>query len=78
MKIKGGVFIVGKILDGILLGLLTVVHLVLLACAIYFFPYAIHVYLGLDWLILYWLFFCIQTTVGLVVVLLIIIGSLGD
>lgn len=70
--------IVGKILDGILLGLLTVVYLVLLACAIYFFPHVIHVCLGLGWLILYWLFFGVQTIVGLVVVLLIIIGSLGD
>ena len=70
--------IVGKIIDGILLGLLTLVYLVLLACVIYFFPHAIHVYFGLGWLILYWLFFGIQTTLGLVVVLLIIIGSLGD
>ena len=70
--------IVGKILDGILLGLLTLVYLVLLACVIYFFPHTIHVYLGLGWLILYWLFFGIQTTLGLVVILLIIIGSLGD
>ena len=70
--------IVEKIIDGILLGLLTLVYLVLLACVIYFFPHAIHVYLGLRWLILYWLFFGIQTTIGLVVVLLIIIGSLED
>ncbi|AIR11672.1 hypothetical protein [Ligilactobacillus salivarius] len=72
------VFIVGKMLDGILLGLLTVVYLVLLACVIYFFPHVIHVCLGVGWLILYWLFFGIQTTLGLVVVLLIIIDSLGD
>lgn len=72
------VFIVGKIIDGILLGLLAVVYLALLACVIYFFPHVIHVCLGLGWLILYWLFFGIQTTVGLVVVLLIIIGSLDD
>ena len=70
--------IVGKIIDGILLGLLTLVYLVLLACVIYFFPHTIHVYFGLGWLILYWLFFGIQTTLGLVVVLLIIIGSLED
>ena len=70
--------IVGKIVDGILLGLLAVVYLVLLACVIYFFPHVIHVCLGLGWLILYWLFFGIQTTIGLVVVLLIIIGSLDD
>lgn len=72
------IFIVGKIIDGILLGLLTLVYLVLLACVIYFFPHVIHVCLGLGWLILYWLFFGIQTTFGLVVVLLIIIGSLED
>ena len=72
------VTITGKIIDGILLGLLTVTYLVLLACVIYFFPHAIHVYFGLGWLILYWLFFGIQTTIGLVVILLIIIGSLGD
>ncbi|PAY37794.1 hypothetical protein [Ligilactobacillus salivarius] len=67
-----------KIIDGMLLGLLTVAYLVLIACVIYFFPHIIHVYFGLGWLILYWLFFGIQTTIGLVVVLLIIIGSLGD
>ena len=70
--------ITGKIIDGILLGLLTVVYLVLLACVIYFLPHAIHVCLGLGWLILYWLFFGVQATIGLVVVLLIIIDSLGD
>ena len=72
------IFIVGKIIDGILLGLLAVVYLVLLAFVIYFFPHVIHVCLGLGWLILYWLFFGIQTTIGLVVVLLIIVGSLDD
>ncbi|OTF89760.1 hypothetical protein A8C46_00310 [Ligilactobacillus salivarius] len=78
MKIKGVISIIGKIIDGILLGLLTLAYLVLLACVIYFFPHAIHVCLGVGWLILYWLFFGIQTTIGLVVVLLIIIDSLGD
>ena len=70
--------ITGKIIDGVLLGLLTIVYLVLLACVIYFFPHAIHVYLGLGWLILYWLFFGIQTVISLVVILLIVVGSLGD
>ena len=72
------VTITGKIIDGILLGLLTVTYLVLLACVIYFFPHAIHVYFGLGWLILYWLFFGIQTVISLVVILLIVVGSLGD
>ena len=72
------VTITGKIIDGILLGLLTIVYLVLLACVIYFFPHAIHVYLGLGWLILYWLFFGVQTTIGLVVILLIVVDSLND
>lgn len=70
--------ITGKIIDGILLGLLTVTYLVLLACVIYFLPHAIHVYLGLGWLILYWLFFGIQTVIGLVVILLIVVDSLND
>ncbi|PAY52009.1 hypothetical protein A8C37_01345 [Ligilactobacillus salivarius] len=78
MKIKDVITIARKIIDGMLLGLLTVAYLVLIACVIYFFPHIIHVYFGLGWLILYWLFFGIQTTIGLVVVLLIIIGSLGD
>ena len=51
---------------------------VLLACVIYFFPHVIHVYFGLGWLILYWLFFGVQTTISLIVILLIVVDSLND
>lgn len=70
--------IVGKIIDRLLLTLLILVYLTLFACIVYFLPHAIHVYMGIGWTILYWLFFGVQSTMGLIILLAIIVGSLAD